>query len=293
LRPSGVQPRPIPKPPYKNPILPRILPSPYQQPPSPSTLTRTAAGISIAWKGGNVIANRYKIKEIEQAKKSCKESVSIGTNHAPEILSESDCTKPVYPLRERVAMSLSARMSQGMICPLHSKFINRGMPLPPQLKEVTRPPREPSLSWSTDTTTNRAHGIGSVKQHPTARVTLPAQAREEMVEEQRSSRKCSAANQSQKTRGMTIKSTQSTTFEHVKRKPKNQKVLWGEPILVRYIVDPISSYSLGINEVERRLRTRNIGWCKVASETQESDSTPDEYQSIDPLAQADQFRSDN
>ncbi len=129
-----------------------------------------------------MIANKYNIKEIKQAKKSHKESVLIGTNHALEILGESDCTKSFCSMCERVATSPSAQMSQGTILPLHSVFTNRGMPPPPQPKEVKRPPEVPPLSWSTDPMTYRAPDIDSVEQHPTARVTLPARAWEERVE---------------------------------------------------------------------------------------------------------------
>ncbi len=59
--------------------------------------------------------------------------------------------------------------------------------------------------------------------------------------------------------------------------------------MVIHIVDPISSVSLGINGVERKLQMRNVEGGRVASKTQESDSTPDKYQSINPLAHADQL----
>jgi hypothetical protein len=342
------------------------------------------------------------------------------------------------PFAERVATSPSAQTSQCTSRPLHSMFTNRGVSPPPQPKEDEQPPGVPPLSWSTDSMTNGAPDIESIEQQPTARVTLPAWAREDTVEKQRSSKKCSAVSQLRRTRAitvesmqsrssrtrnvasqsemramtvrsmqsrssredstasqlmkmratvestqswssrkrstasqsetrtmtikstqsrsskklsvmsqlmkrrvttkstqstslrkrsivsqserraltvkstqsrssrncsaaiqlmktmaMTVKSTQSTTFEHVERKPKRGKVSWGEQILVRHIVNPISGISLGIGGVERKLRIRNVKGDGVASKTQESDSTPDEYQSINPLAHANQIRSDN
>jgi hypothetical protein len=98
-------------------------------------------------------------------------------DHAIESLSESVCMKPFNPLRERVVSSLSAQISQGASHPLHSVFTSRGMLLPPQPKEVKRPPGVPPLSWSIDPMTDGA---------PDARFTLPAWAREETVEKQRS-----------------------------------------------------------------------------------------------------------
>ncbi len=141
--------------------------------------------------------------------KDSKFAVEGNFDHALEILGESVCTKPFCPLRERVATSLSAQTSQGMSCPLHSVFTNRGMSPPPQPKEVEQPLGVPPLSWSTDPITNRAPDIKSVEQQPTARVTLPAKAQEETIERQQSSRKRSAVSQLRKTGAITIKSMQS------------------------------------------------------------------------------------
>ena len=143
MRPSGVQPRPLPKPPHNTPILPPILSPSSQQPPSPRTLMRTAAGFNIDWKGSNVIASKKIIKEIEQAKISCRESVSVGMTHALEILSESTCVHPVCPLLERVRISQSVQTSQVFRCPQHSEFIQEGMPPPSQHKNVKQPQGEP------------------------------------------------------------------------------------------------------------------------------------------------------
>jgi hypothetical protein len=59
---------------------------------------RMAAGSNINWKGSNMIASKKIVTEIEQAKMSCRESVSVGTTHALEILGESTCVHPVCPL---------------------------------------------------------------------------------------------------------------------------------------------------------------------------------------------------
>ncbi len=93
-----------------------------------------------------MIANKQKIKEIEQTKKSCRESVSIGTTHALEIFGKSTCVHPVCPLFERVGTSQSVQTSQGFLCPQHSKSIEEGMPPPPQHKDVKRPRGEPPQS---------------------------------------------------------------------------------------------------------------------------------------------------
>ncbi len=106
---SGVQPRPLPKPPHKTPILPLILSPSSQQFPFHCTLTMTATGFNIDWKGRKVIASKKKIKEIEQAKMSCRKSVSVGTTHALEILGESTCVHPVCPLLERLGQASQFR----------------------------------------------------------------------------------------------------------------------------------------------------------------------------------------
>jgi hypothetical protein len=90
-----------------------------------------------------MIASKYEGKELELEKKSCKESVSIGTAHALEILGDSTRVHPVCPLCEKGRMSLSVQTSQGFICLRHSESTNKGMPPPPQHKDVKRPPREP------------------------------------------------------------------------------------------------------------------------------------------------------
>ncbi len=49
----------------------------------------------------------------------------------------------------------------------------------------------------------------------------------------------------------------------------------------------------GINRVESILRTSNAKWHEVTPKTQESDPNPARYQSVHPLAQTGQIRSDN
>jgi hypothetical protein len=45
-----------------------------------------------------MIASKKKIKDMEQVKMSRRESVSVGTTHALDILGESTCAHPVCPL---------------------------------------------------------------------------------------------------------------------------------------------------------------------------------------------------
>jgi hypothetical protein len=73
-----------------------------------------------------MIASKKIITEIEQAKMSRRESVSIGMTHALEILGESTCVHPVCPLLERVRTSQSVQTSQGFCCPQHSD-VNIGL----------------------------------------------------------------------------------------------------------------------------------------------------------------------
>jgi hypothetical protein len=185
-----------------------------------------------------MIANKKKIKEIEQAKKSHRESVSVGTAHALEILGESTCVHPVCPLFERVGTSQSVQTSQGFLCPQHSESIKEGMPPPPQHEDVERPQGEPTQSWSIAPMMGVTSDLDGAERHPAAREVLPAQAGESRVEEKWSSKKRSTASQSSKTRA-SARNTQSTTSEHVKRTPKRSKTLWREPILADVIANPI------------------------------------------------------
>jgi hypothetical protein len=100
------------------------------------------------------------------------------------------------------------------------------------------------------------------------------------------------ASQSSKTRA-SAKSMQSTTSDHVKRTRKRSKILWKEPILADVIADPIRGDFQGIDRVESILRTSNDKRHEVTPKTQESDPNPGRYQSVNPLAQTGQIRSDN
>ncbi len=86
-----------------------------------------------------MIASKKIIKEIEKAKMSRRESVSVGMTHALEILGESTCVHPVCPLLKRVGTSQSVQMSQGFHCLQQSESIKEGMPPPPQHKNVKQP----------------------------------------------------------------------------------------------------------------------------------------------------------
>ncbi len=121
-----------------------------------------------------MIADKNKRKRIEKAKKSRRDSISIGTTHALEILGKSTCVHPVCPLLKKVRMSQSVQTSQGFFCPQHSDSIEEGTPLPSQRKDVKWPPGEPPQSWSIVHTMEVICDINSVVRHPAAREILPA-----------------------------------------------------------------------------------------------------------------------
>ncbi len=100
------------------------------------------------------------------------------------------------------------------------------------------------------------------------------------------------ASQTSKTRA-SAKSTQSTTSKHIERMPKRSKILWKEQILADVIANPIRGDFQGIDRVKSILRTSNAKWHEVTPETQESDPNPGRCQSVNPLAQTGQIRSDN
>jgi hypothetical protein len=52
---------------------------------------RTADGISIAWRGGNMVADRQRTKAIENKRKIREKSMLMGNSHALEILGK--CNK--------------------------------------------------------------------------------------------------------------------------------------------------------------------------------------------------------
>ncbi len=239
-----------------------------------------------------MIASKKIIIEIEQAKMSRRESVFVGTTHALEILGESTCVHPVCPLLKRVGTSQSVQTSQGFRCPQHSESIEEGMTPPPQHKNVKWPQGESPRSWSSPPMMRATSDLDSAERYPAAREVLPAQAEESRVKEKWSSKKRSMASQSSKTRA-SAKSTPSTTSEHVDRTPKRSKILWKEPILADVFADPIRGDFQGINRVESIIRTSNAKWHEVTPKTQESDPNPGRYQSVNPLAQTGQIRSDN
>jgi hypothetical protein len=166
------------------------------------------------------------------------------------------------------------------------------MPPPPQHKDIKGPPGEPPQSWSIVPTTGGTSNLDSVEQRPAEKESLPAQARARIVEEQQSSRKRSTTSQSSKARALTAKSTQSTASKHVERKPKRRRLLRKDLILVNVIATSIWGAFQGIDGVERKLRTRNVARHKVTPKTQESDPDPGKYQSVNPVAQDGQFRSE-
>jgi hypothetical protein len=263
----------MPKPPHQSPILPPVISLSLQQPPSPCTLTQTAAGFNIDWKGGHIIATRDKIREIKLAKKSQKNSVSIGTTHALEILGKSSSAKPVCPLHERVETSQPVQTSSGFIRPKHSESTNKGMPTQPQHTVVKQSIGEPPRSWSAAQMTNRNSDINSAERNTTANENLPALTRENRVEEEtRKSRKRTAMN------------TQSTAPKHVKQKPKRRIVSWKELIAANIIATPIGGNFQGIDKVEQKLRTRTVAKHRVVSELQETNSVTDTNLSINPPA---------
>ncbi len=94
MRPSGVQPRPLPKPPHNTPVLPPIQSSLLQQPSSPHTLTRTATGFNIDWKGGNVMQIKIKEKKLKRQRSPAGRVYPL-TQHMPLKFSVS---QPVYTL---------------------------------------------------------------------------------------------------------------------------------------------------------------------------------------------------
>ncbi len=144
-----------------------------------------------------MIANKKKIKEIEQAKKSCRESVSIGMTHALEILGESTCVHPICPLLERVGTSQSVQRSQGFLHPHHSASIKEGMPPPPQHEDVEWPQKEPPQIWSIAPMMRATSDLDSAEWYPAAREVLPAQAGESRVNKRNEAQRSAAWQASQ------------------------------------------------------------------------------------------------
>jgi hypothetical protein len=104
------------------------------------------------------------------------------------------------------------------IYPRHSKSTNKGMPPPPQHKDVERPPGEPpnhgalSPQWGVSLTST------VLSSTPLQKESLPAQANASTVGKQQSSRKHSTVSQSSETRAHTTTITQSTASMQSSRK---------------------------------------------------------------------------
>ncbi len=192
-------------------------------------------------------------------------------------------------MRERVETSQSVQISPGINCPQHSESTKESMPPPPQHMEVERPTGEPPQSWSNVPTINGSTDIDSAEQHTTAKENLPAQARENMVEEKRGSRKHERASQSRTTRVPTATSTQSSAPEQVEWTPKKGRVSWKEPLAATVI---IRGNFQGINRGEWKLRTRTAAEHKATPETLEINPATATTLSINPIAQDSQVRPD-
>jgi hypothetical protein len=142
--------------------------------------------------------------------------------------------------------------------------------------------------------TNRNLDIDSAEQNTTANKNLPAQTRENMVEEEmRDSRKRIMVSQSSMTRAPTTTNTQSTKPKHAKQKPKRRIVSWKEPIAGNLIATPIGGNFQGIDKVERKLRTRTVAKHGVVFKIQETNSVTDTNLSINPPAHEGCSRQDD
>jgi hypothetical protein len=118
--------------------------------------------------------------------------------------------------------------------------------------------------------------IDSAVQHTTANKTLPSQAGESTVEEKAGSRKQSCM--------------QSTTPEHVKRRPKRGRVSWKEPIEVTTI---IRGNFQGPDRVEWKLRRGTAVEHKATPEKMEIEHATAPHLGIDLIAHKSQVRSDH
>ncbi len=151
MRPSGVRPRPSPKPPYNNkPILSPTMSPSIIDPPSSCSLTRTASGISVNWKEGDKTIDKNNIKELELAKMSFRESTAIGMSHAFDILGEYLHANSVLPFLKRVGTGPTLQTGHSLIVPQHSEPIKEGTVQPPLPRpaDVVRPAGEPPHSWN-------------------------------------------------------------------------------------------------------------------------------------------------
>ncbi len=101
---------------------------------SPCTLTRTATGFNVNQKGGEVIATKDKIRQIELAKKSQTRNAVIGTTHALDILGELSSVN--CPLHKKEGIGWSAQTGPCNKSPQYSEAEKGRMPPPTQHTEV-------------------------------------------------------------------------------------------------------------------------------------------------------------
>ncbi len=241
------------------------------------------------WKGGDIIIDKNKLKELKLVKMSCRESAAIGTSHAFDILSEYLNAKYVLPFFERVRTCLMVQYGHSLIVQQHSEPPKQGEPQPPPITpmEIVRPAVEPPHSWSSATSTegaSRRDSTGLPKVQSTcppaqsgARVVArqkaatPAKSGVSTVKETRSPRKRGTADQSIGT-GASTTNTQGTELEHVKRKPKMTRISWANSVSAILVTSPTRGVFKGIDRVESSLRNK--------------------YQRVNPLAQSN-IKSDN
>jgi hypothetical protein len=141
------------------------------------------------------------------------------------------------------------------------------LPPPPQHTEVKQPSGEPPRSWRNVPTMDWRQNINSAAQPTTANNTLPSQAGESTVEEKGGSRKQSC--------------TQSTTPEHVKRRPKKGRVSWKEPIEVTTI---IRGDFQGIDRVKQKLMRGTTAEHKATPKKMEINHATAPHLGIDQIA---------
>jgi hypothetical protein len=120
------------------------------EPPPPCSLTRTASGISVNWKERDNTIDKNKIKELELAKMSCRESTAIGTLHAFDIIGEYLHANSVLPFLERVGTGPTLQTGHSLIVLQHSEPIEEDAVQPPLPRptDVVRPAGESPYSWN-------------------------------------------------------------------------------------------------------------------------------------------------
>jgi hypothetical protein len=217
------------------------------EPPPPHSLTRTASGISVNWKEGDNTIDKNKIKELELAKMSHRESTAIGTSHAFDILGEYLHANSVSPFLKIVGTGPTLQTSHSLIVPQHSEPIEEGVVQPPLPKptDVVRPAGEPPHSWNLVPSTEGASckdgtalsqvNITCPPAQSGARVVARQQAATlaksgvSTVEETRNPRKRGAADQLIGTR-KAAKTTQGSACEHVERAQEIKNLVGGSSI---------------------------------------------------------------